>query len=87
MIVNVSTEAEQRLQELAVSRGLTVTDLASTLLEEKLCSEAEGEIRLSYRDRDLFLAALDADEEPSPALHQAVQRYRETITQIDSDQP
>jgi uncharacterized protein (DUF1778 family) len=33
-------------------------------------------IRLTNRDRDLFLAALDVDEPPNPALRKAAQRFK-----------
>ena len=37
------------------------------------------EIRLSDRDRDIFLAMLDSDEEPNEALKQAAEEYKKRI--------
>lgn len=79
MIVNVSPEIEKRLQQIAVVRGQSVPDVASSLLEEKLFQESEAPIFLTDHDRDLFLQALDADEMPHPKLVKAAQRFRETL--------
>lgn len=37
------------------------------------------ETRLSDRDRDIFLALLNSDEEPNEALKQAVEEYKKGI--------
>ena len=56
----------------------TLTDFVVTTLlhaSDEALNHHQG-IRLSNRDRDLFLAALDEDERPNPALPKAAERFR-----------
>lgn len=72
-------ERQKRLIEQAASlTGQSVTSFAvSTLLDSaQEIVERFGRTSLSDTDRDIFLAILDADDEPAPALTAAVAAYR-----------
>ena len=63
-------EAKEKIERAAVASGLTVTD-------EVL--ERHHTHKLSNRDRDIFLALLDADDEPNEALKSAFQAHDKLI--------
>ena len=66
------------IEEAALVSHQTLTDFVVTSLlrasDEAL--KHHQAIKLTSRDRDLFLAALDAPERASPALRKAAQRFK-----------
>lgn len=74
-------EAKEKIERAAVASGLTVTDFAVHALvnmaDEVL--ERQHTRKLSDRDRDIFLALLDADDEPNEALKSVFQAHEELI--------
>jgi uncharacterized protein (DUF1778 family) len=74
----LDSEAKRVIEQAAALSGQTVKQFAvSTLVqsaEEVL--ERRRTIHLSNRDRDLFLALLDADEGPNQALREAAERFK-----------
>jgi uncharacterized protein (DUF1778 family) len=74
----LNSEAKHVIEQAAALSGQTVKQFAvSTLVqsaEEVL--ERRRTIRLSNRDRDLFLALLDSDEGPNEALREAAERFK-----------
>ena len=75
------SEAKEKIECAAAASGLTVTDFAVHALvniaEEVL--ERQYARKLSNRDRDIFLALLDADDEPNEALKGAFQAHHDLI--------
>jgi uncharacterized protein (DUF1778 family) len=69
---------KENIEEAALASHQTLSDFVVTSLlrasDEAL--EHHQAIRLTSRDRDLFLAALDADEPPNSALRKAAQRFK-----------
>lgn len=74
----LDSEAKRVIEQAAALSGQTVKQFAvSTLVqsaEEVL--ERRRTIHLSNRDRDLFLALLDADEGPNQTLREAAERFK-----------
>ena len=74
----LDSEAKRVIEQAAALSGQTVKQFAvSTLVqsaEEVL--ERRRTVHLSNRDRDLFLALLDADEGPNQALREAAERFK-----------
>ena len=76
--VRLSSELKQTIEEAASALGQTVSEFAiSTVVREARQVLQDAQItRLSNRDRDLFLGALDAaDAKPNAALKAAARRY------------
>ena len=75
------SEAKEKVERAAVASGLTVTDFAIHALinsaDEVL--ERHHKRTLSNRDRDVFLALLDADDDPNEALKSAFQAHEDLI--------
>ncbi len=75
------SEAKEKIERAAVALGLTVTDFAVHALlntaDEVL--DRQHTRRLTDRDRDIFLAMLNADDEPDEALKSAFQPYQDLI--------
>ena len=75
------SEAKEKIERAAIASGLTVTDFAVHALvntaDEVL--ERHHTRKLSKRDRDIFLALLDADDEPNEALKSVFQAHEELI--------
>ena len=75
-------KAEIQRAALAQNRSLRefatsiLMDAAREVLEER---ERHVHVTLSKRDRDRFLAVLDADPTPNRALRAAAQRYRQHV--------
>jgi len=77
--VRLSSELKQIIEQASAVLGQTVNEFAvSTLVREARQVIQETQVTaLSNRDRDKFLAALDAtDSRPSDALKWAAQRYK-----------
>jgi uncharacterized protein (DUF1778 family) len=74
-------ELEALLAEAARIRNASLDDFALSALEKEARSTIANDhvIKLSLRDRDLFLAALDEDVEPTDALRRAMRRHQEVI--------
>ncbi|HEX8845107.1 MAG TPA: DUF1778 domain-containing protein [Pyrinomonadaceae bacterium] len=74
----LNSEAKRVIEQAAAVSGQTMKQFAvSTLVqsaEEVL--ERHRTIHLSNRDRDLFLALLDSDEQPNDALREAAERFK-----------
>jgi uncharacterized protein (DUF1778 family) len=77
--VRLSSDLKQLVEEAAVALGQTVSDFTvSTLVREarQVIQDAQF-TRLSNRDRDIFLAALDSsDAKPNDALKAAARRCK-----------
>ncbi len=74
-------EIKDKIEKAATLSGLTVTDFAINALsnsaEEVL--EKNQTRRLSDRDRDIFLAMLESDEEPNDELKKAAADYKKRV--------
>lgn len=76
--VRLSSELKQTIEEAASALGQTVSEFAiSTVVREARQVLQDAQItRLSNRDRDNFLKALDSiDAKPNAALKAAARRY------------
>lgn len=76
--VRLPTELKRTIEEAASALGQTVSEFAiSTVVREARQILQDAQVtRLSHRDRDRFLAALDAvDAKPNAALKAAARRY------------
>jgi uncharacterized protein (DUF1778 family) len=76
--LRLSPQAKQLLEDAACISGQSLHEFAvSTLLEQaRRIVHANGITVLSNRDRDIFLAMLDADARPNEALRRAANRYK-----------
>jgi uncharacterized protein (DUF1778 family) len=76
--VRLAERAKEKIEEAALVSHQSLTDFVVTTLlrasDEAL--KHHQAIRLTDRDRDLFLAALAADERPNPALRKAPQKFK-----------
>ena len=76
--VRITAQAKDKIEQAAVVSHQTVTDFVLTSLvrasEEAL--QRHNTIRMTNRDRDLFLAALDAGPRPNSALRKAADKYK-----------
>ncbi len=76
--VRLSSELKQTIEDAAAALGQTVSEFAvSTVVREaRQVLQAAQTTKLSNRDRDRFLKALDsADSRPNAALKAAARRY------------
>jgi uncharacterized protein (DUF1778 family) len=78
----LSAEAKRQIERAALVSGRTITDFAKDVLtrEAKAVLETHELVQLSDRDRDAFLALLDADPTPNAALVAAAQRQKGRVT-------
>jgi len=81
--LDVRLRKEQKLliEQAAMLLGQTVSAFttAVALREAEQVIEKFGNLRLSDRDRDIFLAALDNPPEPNAKLRRAVKEYAEKV--------
>lgn len=79
--VRLRPDKKALIEEAATLSGKTVSEyVVSTLLQQSAeILERHRHIRLSDRDRDQFLALLDASDEPSVALTGAVRKYKQVV--------
>lgn len=79
--LRVTPEIKDRIERAAIVSGLTVTAFAISTLANKADEILERHHNrvLSDRDRDIFLAMLDRDDEPNEALKQAAEHYEAYI--------
>ena len=80
--MRLSSDLKQIVEEAAVTLGQTVSDFTiSTIVREarQVIQDAQF-TRLSNRDRDIFLAALDStDARPNESLKAAARRYKKRM--------
>lgn len=76
--IRLNPKAKEKIEQAAVVSHQTVTDFVVTSLmrasEEAL--ERQQIIRLTNRDRDLFLAALEDEVRPNRDLRKAADRFK-----------
>lgn len=76
--IRLNVEAKEKIEQAAVVSHQSLTDFVVTSLlrasEEAL--ERTQMIRFTTRDRDLFLAALEADVRPNRSLRKAAERFK-----------
>ena len=72
-------ELKERIEEAAALLGLNLTDFVLSTLSERAFEvvERHRNIKLSDRDRDRFLEALNRHGRPIPALVKTIQKQRE----------
>ena len=73
----LNSRQKDLIERAACITGQSVSDFATSTLVERARRIVEHHTVLSNRDRDIFLAMLDADPEPNAALKRAVKRYKE----------
>ncbi|PHR99369.1 MAG: hypothetical protein COA78_25005 [Blastopirellula sp.] len=77
--VRLSSDLKQTIEEAAVALGQTVSEFTiSTVIREARQVLQDAQVtKLSSRDRDAFLAALDdTTTKPNEALKAAARRYK-----------
>lgn len=76
--VRLSSQLKELIQEAAALTGQTTTDFAVSTLAERArhIVQQNSMTVLSNRDRDIFLAVLDADDPPNEALRKAAKRFK-----------
>lgn len=81
--VRLRPDNKALIEEAATLSGKTISEyVVSTLLQQSTeVVQRHRHIRLSNRDRNQFLAVLDASDEPSAALTQAAQKYKRLLGQ------
>jgi uncharacterized protein (DUF1778 family) len=79
--VRLSAEHKQIIEQAAGLLGQTVSAFTvSTLVQQAVqVVERFGVLRLTDRDRDLFLAALDKPPEPNARLRGAARSHAEKV--------
>lgn len=80
--VRLPSELKQTIEQAAAALGQSVTDftISTVLREARQVIQETQQTRLSNRDRDAFLAALDAtDCKPNAALKSAARHYKNRI--------
>ena len=76
--IRLNPQAKEKIEQAAVVSHQSVTDfvVTSLLRASEQALERQQIIRLTNRDRDLFLAALEADVRPNKTLRKAAQRFK-----------
>ena len=78
--IRLNPQAKEKIEQAAVVSHQSITDFVVTSLlrasEEAL--ERQQMIRLTNRDRDLFLTALE-DVRPNRALRKAAERFKRNL--------
>lgn len=77
----LAVENKRLIEQAAVISGQTVSDfvLSNAIKTAHEVVEKHHSTVLSNRDRDLFLAMLDADDEPNEALQELVEAHKRLI--------
>jgi uncharacterized protein (DUF1778 family) len=78
------TAQKEEIERAALVQNRSLTDFATAALADTarkvLAEHAKDEqVRLSNRDRDRFLAMLDANPAPNAALQAAAKRHRQRV--------
>ncbi len=82
--VDLRIDADQKriIERAAALRGQSVSEFIRAAAVEgaqAAVRHAEVTTLVSARDRERFLAILDADDEPAPALARAAARHRRSV--------
>ena len=74
----LNRQVKEVIERAAAVSGQSVSDFAVSALYRtaREVLEKEQTTRLSNRDRDIFLTALDSDAKPNEALKRAARRYK-----------
>jgi uncharacterized protein (DUF1778 family) len=82
--VRVNRKLKELIQEAAALTGQTLSDFVISTLTERAHHIVQQErlTVLSDRDRDLFLAMLDADTKPNAALRKAAAWYKKNYGRV-----
>jgi uncharacterized protein (DUF1778 family) len=80
----VPSALKEEIERAATAQNRSLTDFATAALAETarrvLDERSRHEhVRLSNRDRDRFLAMLDADTPPNKALRSAARKHRRRV--------
>ena len=76
--IRIASDLKAMIEKAAAALGLTVTDYSISRLVETARNDLRQceSVVLSDRDRDIFVALLSSDEEPSEAMKRAAERYK-----------
>jgi uncharacterized protein (DUF1778 family) len=76
--IRITTQAKDKIEQAAVVSNQTVTDfvLSSLLRASEEALQRHEIMRMTDRDRDLFLAALDAESLPNQSLRKAADKFK-----------
>ncbi len=79
--IRLPAHIKERIEEAAILSGMSVTDFTISNMAQTADSVIERHHRrvLSNRDRDIFLAMLDADNEPNEKLKEAFKSWKELV--------
>ena len=77
----LNKNAKSLIEKAAALSGQSLSDFAKTTLVSKArhVLKRQQQTLLSDRDRDIFLAMLDADAKPNAALKKAVRAYAHSV--------
>lgn len=81
--IRLPLHIKERIEQAAVISGVSLTDFTITNLAESADEVLERHHfrKLSNRDRDIFLAMLDADDEPNKKLREAFKIHDQLIAE------
>ncbi len=81
--VRLSEDSKRLIEQAAGLLGVSVSSftVSAVVREAEEVVERFGMLRLSDRDRDIFLAALDNPPEPNEKLRAAAKRHAREIQQ------
>ncbi len=81
--IRIPAHIKERIEEAAIVSGVSVTDFTIANLSESADEILERHHfrKLSNRDRDIFLAMLDSDDEPNEKLIEAFKARKELIAE------
>ena len=84
--VRLKTDIKRIIEQAATASGQTVSDfvISSALKTAHEVMERHHTTLLSNRDRDLFLALLDADDEPNEALKKGFAEYQNYLKEREA---
>lgn len=79
--IRLPLDVKERIEQAAIIAGVSLTDFTISNLTEsadEILARHEAR-KLSNRDRDIFLAMLDADDDPNENLSAAFAARKELI--------
>ncbi len=81
--VRMPLHIKERIEQAASASGVSITDFTIRNLSESADEILQNEHfrKLSNRDRDIFLAMLDADDDPNEHLIEAFKARRQLIAE------
>ncbi len=81
--IRLPLHVKERIEQAAMVSGVSLTDFTIANLSESANEILERHHfrKLSNRDRDIFLAMLDADDEPNEKLIEAFKIHDELIAE------